>query len=344
MKLSESSLVKILNHNFALRLLLAYGYRWVLIATLLVGIYFSLGVLKAVHTHTLDIFLRTPRMTVLLLAVIACVAGACWYPRQLLQVLTAVPRAFEVEPQEVNRLVEKWTSWIKLPITLSCGAALAIIAIVIFLHPHIVGIVRDPRWQVPLLQWLRPYTIGLFTICAIALGGAVEVFLATMYLLHKLFRFDLRLSHYRLLQPLSTFSTGLSSCALVAVALFILLMLGQVNSVVLLVAGIGTVGAILMFAVSQVSYLGAIGRAKSKYLNRIGVLYEQHYEIVNQNHPDTESLKRAKESIEALETVERNIKAIPVLLIDLSDVLRTVIYMLAPLGSILISALLQKLK
>ena len=334
----ESELEIILARNLVLRLLLAGGDRWAGLAVVLAIGYFGLGIIMAVATNSLIAFLHSRSVYVLLIGVVVCVTYACWYPPQLVGVLAAVPRAFRIEPQAAWKVVERWTRFIYWPIPLAVGVIGASVVVWLSVNRDIALM----SLQNPPPIWFIVYRNALLAVCWI-MGGAVEVFLATILLLAQLFQFELKLSHYQHLSALSSLSTGLTIGALVAVALFILLVFTQVDIVSLAVASLGIVAGGVMFAVPQFSYQGAVVRAKRVYLNRLGALYEQCYGIIEQDSVDYESLETTKKAIEALQVIKKDIEAVPMWLLDVSDAYRALLSLLAPFGSLLINAVLSRL-
>jgi hypothetical protein len=86
--------------------------------------YFVFGIIIAAINQELTTFLKSRIVYVLLVAVIACVTSACWYPRALIEVIAVTPESFKVEPVTVLKIVKDWMKLIRLPITLTyCGPA-----------------------------------------------------------------------------------------------------------------------------------------------------------------------------------------------------------------------------
>ena len=140
--------------------------------------------------------------------------------------------------------------------------------------------------------------------------------------------------------PLSNFSAGLAVLAPAAVALLMILVFKDIRINSIIVAIIGTLGGVLMFATAQLSYQKAVSRAKQTYLKTLSDKYENYYQMVlDESNP--RKLQEAKEGIGALEVIEKNIKAIPNWLIDLSDTQKIVWSSLAPIGSLFLSQVLK---
>lgn len=336
--LLENELELILAQNVILRLLIRKKYRWALLAIALAIGYFIIGVGIAMATHTLTAFLQSRFVYVLLLAIVACVTAACWYPTALVEVIAVVPHSFKVEPEIVTQIVTAWIKLIQLPIPISFGLFLAASGISLSLaQQQLLGLPAN----LPTL--LLIYGRILLAVCSLMLGGGVVVFLATMVLYRQLFRFELRLSHYRNLAPLSTFCAGLTLLAFIAVALLLLLVFDQLRPSSIIVAILGLVGGCMMFVVAQYSYQSAVVRAKRLYLNQLAPLYEQYYRAAIQNTSDTEALQATQKSLEALDAIEKNVQSIPVWLIELSDIVKVAWSSLLPIGSLIINPILSRL-
>ena len=334
----ETELEKILACNLVLRLLLKSKYRWALLAVVLAIGYFVLGAALAMATHMLIAFLQSRFVYVLLVAIVACVTAACWYPTALIEVIAVTPRSFKVEPEVVTHIVKDWMRLIRLPIPFAFGLMLAAGGIGLSLtQRQLLGFPAN------LPTWLLIYGGILLAICSVMLGGGVIVFLATMVLYRQLFRFDLRLSHYRNLAPLSTFSAGLTILSFVAVALLLLLVFDQLRPASIGVAILGMVGGCMTFVVAQYSYQSAVVRAKRDYLGQLAPMYEQYYQAAIQHASDSEALQAAQNGLESLDAIEKNVRSIPVWLVELSDVTKVAWSSLVPIGSLFINPPLSRL-
>lgn len=197
----QSEVEAILARNFVLRLLLTGGYRWVGLALILTVGYFALGVVAAIATNSLMAFLRCRSVYLLLVGVVFLVTYASWYAQRLVEVLTAIPRAFRIEPQATWKTIERWTRFIHWPIPLALGA---IYTTVILWSSWQWNITVVNSENLP-ATWFVVYRNALLAAVCMC-GGSAEVFFATIVLLSQLFRFELKLSHYRHLSTLSTLS------------------------------------------------------------------------------------------------------------------------------------------
>jgi hypothetical protein len=334
----EQELEKLLSSNLALRLLLRGRYRWVGLAVGLAIGYFVFGIIIAATNQELTTFLKSRVVYVLLVAIIACVTSACWYPRALIEVIAVTPESFKVEPGTVLKIVKDWMKLIRLPITLTFGLLLAIGGVGLSLiQKQLLGM------PINLPPWKLAYVSVLLTVCGVMLGGGGIVYLATMFLYRQLFRFQLRLSHYRKLAPLGTFSAGLTILAFIAVALSLLMVFDRIKPASIAVVLLGMLGGVLMFVLAQYSFQSAVIRAKREYLGQLAPLYEKYYEAAIQPSVTPEALQDAQKGLDSLNAIEKNIQSIPVWLIELSDVTKVVWTALIPILSLPLNPLLSKL-
>ena len=335
---TEQELEKLLSNNLILRLLFRGRYQWAGLAVAFAIVYFVFGAIIAATNHGLIAFLASRFAYVLLIAIIACVTGACWYPRALIEVIAATPQSFTIETEAVLRIVKDWMKLIRLPITLTFGILLATFGVgLILIRKQVLGL---PAGYPP---WLLVYVGILIAICGVMLGGAVIAYLATMVLYRQLFRFQLRLSHYRRLSPLGTFSTRLTICAFIAVALVLLLVFDQIRLSSILVLLLGLTGGVMMFAAAQYSFQSAVVRAKREYLDRLTPLYEKYYEVFRQPSVSPEVLQDTQKGLDSLNAIEKHIQSIPIWLVELSDVMKVVWSSFIPILSLLLNPVLSKL-
>ncbi|HEY3038380.1 MAG TPA: hypothetical protein VGJ66_06560 [Pyrinomonadaceae bacterium] len=335
---TEQELEKLLSNNLILRLLLRGRYRWAGLAVAFAIVYFVFGAIIAATNHALIAFVASRFIYVLLIAIIACVTSACWYPRALIEVIAATPQSFKIETEAVLRIVKDWMKLIRLPITLTFGMLLATggVGLILF-RKQVLGL---PASYPP---WLLAYVGILLAICGVMLGGGVIAYLATMVLYRQLFRFQLRLSHYRRLAPLSTFSARLTILAFIAVALLLLLVFDQIRYSSIVVLLLGLMGGVMMFALAQYSFQSAVLRAKREYLYRLTPLYEKHYEVLLQPSVSPEVLQDTQKGLDSLNAIEKHIQSIPIWLVELSDVTKVVWSSFIPILSLLLNPLLSKL-
>jgi len=338
----ELALRNILGRNLILRSLLTRGYRLVLLAVGFALLYFGLGVTIAILNNSLSGFIHSRPLFVLLLAFVSSMVVACWYPLALLDVLVALPSAFKIDLQMEKEVIRRWIDSVRLPILLMTGVVIALFGVW-------QGVQTEAtQWALPTpyVPWKNWWTVHyqiINAICGMILGIAVQFFVATLLLFRQLFQFEVRLFHYKNLSSLGTFSTGMTIASLVGVALFILLIYEVLDQGGLGIVGIGILGAASMFFLPQLSYQKAVVRAKRKYFNALASLYEQLCHVIEQNSIELKSLQSAKEAVEALAVIEQKIKAIPIWLVDLSDVFRILLSLLAPIGSLVVNALLTRL-
>lgn len=335
----EISLKNTLSRNTALRLLLSGQYRWTVWAAIFAGMYWILGVIIA-SMHGLQAlldFLLFQKLYVALFAIIMSVTAASWYAQALLEVLVGIHESFKVETQTLLELVRHWLHYISLPTLFMMSAVYVIVGTVILyiqsdlsqsLIPAIITFWNS--WT----DWMTAYLQIALAICGLILGCAIQAFLATLLLFQKLFGFEFRLFQYRNLSSLSTFSSGLTVASFVAVALLILFMYPDIK---LFGSLIGILGGLLMFVASQFAYQNAVARAKRQYFHHLGIAYEQSYKVIEQNPLDTKALQISKGEIEALRVFEETIRAIPVWLVDVSDITRILLSLLAPVLSLLLN-------
>ena len=332
----DLTLRRIFNRNLALRLLLAGGYRWTALAVVLVLVYFGVGLALAFRTNSVSLFIQFRPLYITLLGIVQGVVSACWYAPLLIEVISSVPRAFAVEQETIQALVEQWTKYISLPLPLTT----AFIAILIsFLY----NTLREPSLQSASFPgWFSIYWYILIMAAAFIVGGGLEVLFVTILLFHKIFQYKLNLAYYRHLYPLNTMSMGMTVFCLAFIALLIFIIVDQIDSLVIIMTAASILSALLVFLVPQISYQRAVIRAKRNALYHIDRLYEHCYRSIEKSPAESGSLKELKEAIQSLEVLENNVKSIPVWLINLSDIPKIILSALAPILSLVLKELLTK--
>jgi hypothetical protein len=280
-------------------------------------------------------------MYVIVLTFTVGVTALNWFPQALFDVLLSIPKSLETESDTIRLYIQKWLRTIRLSNLLVFGIVLAAMGVAESLLREryawsTVGL--PPPWG-----WVTVHFQILVAISGILFGGGVLIWLSTLQLLGKLLAFKLRLFQYRGLHSLSTLTAGMTIVCIIAIALFILLIFGELDVATITVGVAATGFAVITFVFPQMFYYGAVMRAKREMLDKFGDMYEHYYKIVDRKNIETESLQIAKTGIESISTLEKSIKDIPVWLIAVSDAIRILLSLLTPAFSILINYVLSKL-